>query len=218
MSWLEILRAVFRRWWVLLTVLAVTLTISYAIRSVGSEFIAQTTLTVVGPPTENPLLDSSKPSYRAIVIIAVFELYDDSYRDELRADGLSDDFSVDFYSTFPAVSIVMKAPTYAGARAAAERLGDDFVRQVDSVQADRNVPKLSRLGASVIEVIQVPPRPAASKRALVGLLLGSVMISGASAYGVDQFLLPGIRDVRRFRRARRFRARFRRSPRRVDVA
>jgi hypothetical protein len=218
MPWVDILRAVFRRWWVLLTVFAVLVTISLSIRSIGSEFIAQATLTVVGPPTENPLLDSSKTSYRAIVIIAVFELYDDSYRDELRADGLSDDFFIDFYSTFPAVSVVMKAPTYAGARAAAERVGDDFVSQVDSVQADRSVSDLARLGASVLEVVQVPPRPAASKRAFVGLLLGAVMISGASAYGVDQFAIPWITDVRRFRRARRFRSRFRRALARSDAS
>jgi len=201
MSWVDVLRAVLRRWWVLLPVFAIFATLGYSIRSVGSEFIAQVTLTVVGPPSENTLLDSARPAYRATVIIAVFELYDDSYRDGLRADGISDDFDIDFNSTFPALTIVVRAPTYAGASAAAERVADDFVSQIDSVQADRDIPKLSRLGAALIQVAQVPPRPAASRRAFVGLMLGSVMISGASAYGVDQFLLPWFTDRRRSRRS-----------------
>ena len=150
MPWVDVLRSVFRRWWVFLIVFALMTAVSFSIRSIGSEFIAQSQLTVVGPRTDNPLLDSAKPVFLATVIIAVFEHYDDSYADELRAEGLSDDFVINFYQQFPAINIVVKAPTHAGVRASAERISDDFVKRVDSVQAERDIPEITRLGAGVL--------------------------------------------------------------------
>jgi len=203
MPWVDVLRAVFRRWWVLLAVFALCAATSFSIRSIGSEFIAQSTLTVVGPRTENPLLDSARPVYLATVIIAVFEHYDDSYADELRAEGLSDDFTINFFQAFPAITIVVKAPSHAGVRVSAERISNDFIARVDSVQAERDIPAVTRLGAGLLEVTQLPPRPAGSKRALAGMMVASAMIAGACAYGTDQFLLPWLVDSRARRASKR---------------
>lgn len=205
MPWVDILRSVVRRWWVLVTVFAVLAATSFSIRGIGSEFIAVSSLTVVGPRADNPLLESARPVYRATVIVAVFEHYDDSYADELRAAGLSDDFVINFFQSFPAISIVTKAPTHAGARASAERISRDFVMRVESVQAERDVPEVTRLRAGLLEVTQAPPRPAGTMRALAGMLLGSLVLAGACAYGADQFFIPWVKDRRRAQRDSRAR-------------
>jgi hypothetical protein len=186
--WPDIVRVLFRRWWVFGAVFALCVLVSLQIREVGSEFIAIAKVAVISPPTDNTLLDSAKPQYISIAIIAVFEHYDDSYANELTDAGLSDDFDIDFFSEFPVVTIEVKDHTHDGVIASAGRIAQDYVDRIDSVQAERDIPEVSRLGGAVIEVTQTPNRPAGSRRAMAGLLLGSTMIAGAAAYGFDQFL------------------------------
>lgn len=188
MPWPDILRVVFRRRLIFAAVFAVCVVISLSIREVGSEFIAIAKVAVISPPTDNTLLDSAKPQYISIAIIAVFEHYDDSYADELNDAGLSDDFDIDFFSEFPVVTIEVKDHTHDGVIASAERIAQDYVDRIDSVQADRDIPQVSRLGGAVIEVTQTPTRPAGSRRGMVGLLIGSTMLAGGVAYGFDQFV------------------------------
>ena len=188
MPWPDIVEAVLRRWWVFVPVFALCAGISFSIRSVGSEFIALAKVAVISPQTDNTLLDSARPQYISIAIVAVFQHYDDDYAEELVADGLSDDFDIDFASEFPVVTIEVKDRSHDGVRASAERIAQDYVERIDAVQAERDIPEFARLSGAVIELSQTPARPAGSRRALAGLLLGSTMIAGGAAYGFDQFV------------------------------
>lgn len=202
MPWFAIVGIVIRRWWVFAAVFVICIAGSLQIRAIGAEYIALSEITVVAPPSENPLLDSHDPAYLATAIVAVLEQYDDGYHGELEADGLSSDFSIDIFTTFPVMGLEVKAPTYDNARLSAERIASDLVDRIDSVQAERDVAEVARLSGGVLEIVQFPPRPAGSNRGLAGLGLASMMIAGAAAYGADQFVFPWYASVQRRRKAR----------------